>query len=328
MESKIALTTPSTSRWVRSGKSLHNFCTSSERIIGVPETGFLKPGPKLPLGPLRVTLSGKSCTRKKEVKAASPGSLHRETPPFELLLLLGGLLGSLGLFLQRCAEDVAERRAGIRRAILRHGLLLFGELHRLDREVRLLGAVEARHHGVELLADLEAFRTLLVAVAAKVGPLDEADRSIVANLDVETGVLDRADGDGDRLALADSADSRTRCSSSRTGTGANTAAFELLHTEADALLLDVDVEDLRLDRLTLAVELQRLLARHAPGDVGHVDHAVHIAFEADEQAEFGRILDFAFDNRADRMRFGERFPRVRLRLLQAERDATLLLVDL
>ena len=112
----------------------------------------------------------------------------------------------------------------------------------------------------------------------------------------------------------------------RTGTSA--AALELLHAEADALLLDVDVEHLRLDRLALAVKLQRLLARHAPGDVRHVDHAVDVALEADEQAELGRVLDFALDRRADRVRVGEGLPRVRLGLLEAERNPALLLVDL
>ena len=72
------------------------------------------------------------------------------------------------------------------------------------------------------------------------------------------------------------------------------------------------------------VKRQRFLARHAPGDVRHVDHAVDVAFEADEQAEFGRILDLAFDRRADRMLVGERLPRIGLRLLEAERDPALL----
>ena len=96
----------------------------------------------------------------------------------------------------------------------------------------------------------------------------------------------------------------------------------------NALLLDVDVEDLRLDRLALAVKLQRLLARHAPGDVRHVDHAVDVALEADEQAELGRVLDFALDDRTDRVLLGEGLPRVRLGLLEAKRDPALLLVDL
>jgi hypothetical protein len=57
-----------------------------------------------------------------------------------------------------------------------------------------------------------------------------------------------------------------------------------------------------------------------------MDHAVDIAVEADEQAELGLVLDFAFDD-ADRVRCGEGFPRVVLRLLEAERDAALGAVD-
>jgi hypothetical protein len=105
---------------------------------------------------------------------------------------------------------------------LGHRLLLFGDLHRLDREVRLLGAVEADHH--------------------------------------------------------------------------RASNFELLHAERDALLLDIDVEHLRLDGLALVVKRQRFLARHAPGDVRHVDHAVDVVVEADEQAELGLVLDLALDH--------------------------------
>jgi hypothetical protein len=97
------------------------------------------------------------------------------------------------------------------------------------------------------------------------------------------------------------------------------ALFKLLHAEADALLLDIDVEHDRLHLLALAVQRQRVLARDAPGDVRHVDHAVDIAIEADEQAEFGRVLDFALDDGTDRVLLGEGFPRVVLRLLEAER---------
>ena len=87
------------------------------------------------------------------------------------------------------------------------------------------------------------------------------------------------------------------------------AALELLHAERDPLLLDVDVEHDRLHHLALAVEVQRLLAGHAPGDVGHVDHAVDVAVEADEQAELGRVLDLALDLGADRVLLGEGRPR-------------------
>ena len=53
---------------------------------------------------------------------------------------------------------------------------------------------------------------------------------------------------------------------------------------------------------------ERFLAGHAPGDVGHVDHAVDVAVEADEQAELGRVLDLALDLGADRVLLGEGRP--------------------
>src|SRR3546814_14117521 len=88
-----------------------------------------------------------------------------------------------------------------------------------------------------------------------------------------------------------------------------------------------DLHD-RFDGLALAMQVERVLARNAPGDVGHVDHAVHIAVEPDEQAELGRVLDLALAGRADRGLLGEGLPRIRLRLLEAPRDTALLFVHL
>jgi hypothetical protein len=109
--------------------------------------------------------------------------------------------------------------------------------------------------------------------------------------------------------------------------GRRSALFKLLHAEADAFLVDIDVEHDGRNLLALAVQRQRVLARDAPGDVRHVDHAVDVAVEADEQAELGRVLDFAFDGRTDRVLLGEGFPGVLLGLLEAEADAALVAVD-
>ena len=57
-------------------------------------------------------------------------------------------------------------------------------------------------------------------------------------------------------------------------------------------------------------------------------HAVDVAVEADEQTELGDVLDLALDLGAVRMGGREVLPRVALGLLQAERDAPLLAVDL
>ena len=75
------------------------------------------------------------------------------------------------------------------------------------------------------------------------------------------------------------------------------------------------------------MERQRVLARNAPGDVRHVDHAIDVAVQTDEQAEFSGVLDFAFDFGTDRELLGEFVPRIALCLLEAERDATLFAVD-
>ena len=57
-------------------------------------------------------------------------------------------------------------------------------------------------------------------------------------------------------------------------------------------------------------------------------HAVDAAIEADEQAELGDVADRTFDHRALRMRGEERIPGVVLGLLEAERDAALVGIDL
>src|SRR5690606_33351098 len=130
-------------------------------------------------------------------------------------------------------------------------------------EVRFAALVEADDHGVDLLADLEAVRTLFVAVAAEVRALDEGGGAVLADLHLDAAVADLDDRRGDRLALLHLAGAHRR---------ADTAAAQLLDAERDALLLHVDVEHHGLDALALVILGQRLLARHAPGDVGHVDH--------------------------------------------------------
>ena len=105
-------------------------------------------------------------------------------------------------------------------------------------------------------------------------------------------------------------------------------AFELLDAERDALLLDIDVEHLRLDLVALLVLLDHLLARTLPVEIGEVDHAVDVAVEAEEQAELGLVLDLAFDLGAGRILLDEHLPRIAHGLLEAERDAALDRIDL
>src|SRR3954470_16549817 len=202
----MELTTLSTSRWVRSGKSVHSFCTSSERIIGNPASwNWTGPGtPPVPPG----LLAPEAVRKPLPAQARFERHSSKEMPHFPLLLGFGGLdgfrrrvslgfgglgrfrfgglrlgglrrlrgllvlgrfllsfrlprLGGFGLgFFQGLAEDVAERRAAVGRAVLRDGLLFLGDLEGLDREVRLLRAIEPADHRIELLPHLEALWTL------------------------------------------------------------------------------------------------------------------------------------------------------------------------
>jgi hypothetical protein len=82
----------------------------------------------------------------------------------------------LGL-VQRCAQNVAQRCAGVGRAILCDGFLLFGNFQRLDRQADLaVVLVELGDAGIDLLANGEALGPLLGAVTRQVGAADE-DRS-------------------------------------------------------------------------------------------------------------------------------------------------------
>src|SRR5689334_22968419 len=235
-------------------------------------------------------------------------------PP--LVLDLFGI-GFLALALERVAEDVAERGAGIRGAILGNRLLLLSHFKCLDRELHLGGAaVEQNDPGIDLLADLEAVGTLVIAVAGELRALDEGGQIAADDLHVDAGLLDLGDFGGDDVALL------------HVGGGRHRVALELFDAERDALLLDIDVQHLGLDLVALLVLLDDLLARTLPVEIGEMDHAVHVAVEAEEQAELGLVLDLAFDRGARRILLDEDLPRVAHGLLETERDTTLDRIDL
>ena len=59
-----------------------------------------------------------------------------------------------------------------------------------------------------------------------------------------------------------------------------------------------------------------------------MDHAVDVVVEADEQAELGDVADLAFHGAAGRILLLEQLPRIAEALLEAERDAALVRIDL
>src|SRR5690606_17313612 len=213
-------------------------------------------------------------------------------------------------------QDIAQRSARIRAAILFDGFFFFGDFARLDRQAQTAGlGVDVGDADINLVADLEACGALVLTVAGEVPTTDEGLHAVVFDLDA--AIFDRRHGDGDDRATLDAFDSL-----------GHRVVFKRFDRERDALFLDVNFLNDGFHHIALAEVLDGFLAAGIPADVRKVDHAVDIAFEANEQTEFGDVLDFAFDDGADRMGFGKDFPRVAHGLLETQADATLGFVDL
>src|SRR5690554_1572779 len=232
-------------------------------------------------------------------------------------------LQNLFLFaiLEGSAQDVAQRCARSGRTVIGNSFFFFGDFERLDRELDALGlAIILGDAGVNLFALAETLRTLIVAIAAEVGTADEGSHFAVGETDFDAAIVDLGDGTGDDRTLADAAFGA--------GSVGDFAGRQLLDAQADAFLLDVNIEDLGRNHVTAVVVFQSDFARLLPIEIGEVDHAVDIAVEANEQAEFGLVLDFAFDDSAHGELLGEAFPRIGQGLLETERNAALVRIDL
>ena len=101
----------------------------------------------------------------------------------------------------------------------------------------------------------------------------------------------------------------------------------LLDAQRDALALGVDGQHHGFQQLTLLVAAHSLFARDVPGDIGQVHQTVYVARQADEDTEVGDRLDLARNAIATVVVLSELSPRVGLALLEAQRDATTLFVD-
>src|SRR5262249_51947706 len=96
--------------------------------------------------------------------------------------------------------------------------------------------------------------------------------------------------------------------------------LELLETEADALVRDVDIENHALDLLADLEELARVLGL-LPRHLADVDEAFDARRELDERAVVGDRNDLARNLGADRVLLGRSRPRIVDGLLEAQRNA-------
>src|ERR1019366_9499885 len=102
----------------------------------------------------------------------------------------------------------------------------------------------------------------------------------------------------------------------------------LLHAERDAALVFVDLEDHDLDFLAERDHLRRGDVLVRPVHLGDVDQAFDARLDLDESAVVGDVGDLAEQARALRVAARDAVPRVVAELLDAERDAVLLGVEL
>src|SRR5262249_47166578 len=103
---------------------------------------------------------------------------------------------------------------------------------------------------------------------------------------------------------------------------------QLFNAEGDPLALRIDRQHHGFQLLPLLVVAHRFLARLVPGDVREVHQAVDVARQPDEDTEIGDRFDLAGHLVATVVVLGELLPGIRLALLETERDATPLLVDI
>src|SRR4051794_1264480 len=181
------------------------------------------------------------------------------------------------------------------------------------------GGVDAEHHRVDRVADVQDLRRMLDALAPR--HLADVDQPFDAGLEFDEGAII---GEADHLAAHARAD-RIALHDVRPRVG-----DELLVPERHAFGRGVVLQD---DDVDFVVDLEQLrrVPDAAPRHVGDVQQAVDAA-EIDERAVVGDVLDDALEHLA----FGKRLERVLLLLgvllfeerLAREHDVAALLVDL
>ena len=171
----------------------------------------------------------------------------------------------------------------------------------------LVLAVDVQDHDVDRVALLHDFRRMLDALRpAHVGDVNQA---IDARLDLDERAEAREVANLAVDARADRVLERQHHPR---------ILLRLLHAERDLLLVRIDLEHHRLDRLADADELRRMTDVARPAHLADVHEAFDARLELDERAVVRDADDLARDARADRILLGDVLPRVALELLEAE----------
>src|ERR1700683_3669186 len=236
---------------------------------------------------------------------------HSASPP---IATRSAALGRVDLLLEQIPQARARGRRIGAIALNRLGFLVhFLGLDRQRDGARL--AIDADELGLDLIAHLEHRARIVDAIASDFRGTELAVDAIaqVDDRAARINFLDRALDDAALGILGDE--------------GRERVLGELLDAERDALALRIDRQHHGLHLLRLLVVAHRLFAGQIPGDIGQVHQAVDVAGQAYENTEVGDRLDLAGYVIAAIVVLGEFLPRIGLALLQAERDAAPLFID-
>src|SRR6185503_10700333 len=192
---------------------------------------------------------------------------------------------------------------------------ILGRLLETKRDPLVLG-IDVENHDIDRVTFLHHFRRVLNALGP--GHVGDVNQSIdarldlhertkareVANLPVETGA--------DRILL--------RQHHPR-------ILLRLLHAERDLLLVRIDLEHDRFDGFTDRNQLRRVTDVARPAHLADVHQAFDARLQLDERAVVGDRDHLAADAGADRILLGDILPRIALELLESERDALAVPID-
>src|SRR5690606_30255778 len=220
--------------------------------------------------------------------------------------------GALGVDFLHHALDLGALR--VRGHVLAERILL--HLLQAQRDALAL-RVDGQDDGVQGVTLLEVAQHVLAGgVPADVGQVDQAvDAAFQADEDAEVG--DGLDLAGDLVALLVDG-----------GEGLPRVGGDLLHAQRDAAALLVHVQDHDLDLVTDLHDLGRVDVLVGPVHLGHVHQALDARLDLDERAVVGDVGDLAEHAAVGRVAAGDVVPRILAQLLQSQRDAVALAVEL
>src|SRR5271165_1739647 len=180
-----------------------------------------------------------------------------------------------------------------------------------------VGRVDIEDHGLGELALLQNLGRMLDALGP--GQIGNVHQTVDALFDFNEGA---EIGELAHASFHYRADVVTR---GHSGPG---IGFELLDTERDAPVARLDVEHHGLHLIAYLDHFARVLHAPRPGHLGNMDQAFHARFQLDEGSIIGDA-DHAPDNtRARGVALGDGLPRIGIELLEAERDALLVAIEL